>query len=132
MGINKLFQLANKEHIRINFFPMKSVVAFSMPNEIVINPRKIHSRIELKECMAHELGHHERYAFYSILSTYETKSRQEEKATRWATQFLIPKDEIKKAVKSGCTELWQLAEYFDVSERFMLEAIRVHRAKGNI
>lgn len=130
--MNRLFQIANRDHIRINFFPMKSIKAFSMPNEIIINPKQIHNHIEFKECVAHEMGHQKRNAFYDISSTYETKSRQEERATRWSTQFLVPVDELKKAVRLGYTETWQLAEYFDVSEKFMLEAIRVHKLKGNI
>lgn len=71
-------------------------------------------------------------AFYNISSTFETRERQEERATRWAVHELVPADELKAAFDEGYTEIWQLAEYFDVSEDFMRDVIRVHTVKGNI
>ncbi len=130
--MNGLLQIANEENIKIDFFPMKKVKALSIPRSIAINPNKINTNRELKEALAHELGHHMRNAFYTIHSSLETKKRQEERATRWAVQTLVLAEEIKKAFKKGYVELWQLADYFDVSEEFMADAIRVHRLKGKI
>ena len=73
-----------------------------------------------------------RDAFYTIETSLETKQRMEERATRWAVLTLIPADELKKALHEGCTEIYQLAERFDVSCEFMAEAIRIHKLKGNI
>lgn len=42
---------------------------------------------------------------------------------------LIPKDELDEAVKKGCTEVWDLAEYFGVTEPFMLKAIEYYKAQ---
>ena len=56
----------------------------------------------------------------------------EERATRWAVQELIPADKLLSAFKNGYTEVWQLAEYFNVTENFIKDTIRVHKVKGNI
>lgn len=130
--MEKLYQIANEEHICIDYHPMKKLSAFSLSRTIVIDPSKIRSRRKLKECLAHEIGHHKRNAFYKISSSLETKEWQEERATRWAVQELIPAQDLKEALRQGYTEIWQLAEYFDVSEEFMSEAVRVHTVKGNI
>lgn len=130
--MDKLYQIAKEEHICIDYHSMKKLSAFSMPYTIVIDPQKMNNRQKIKECLAHELGHHKRNAFYKISSNLETKEWQEERATRWAVQELIPADELKKAMHQGNTEIWQLAEHFDVSEEFMAEAMRVHIVKGNI
>ena len=127
-----LYDVAKQEGVDVDFFSMKSVKAFSLPKTIIINPSLVKTLQEFRECLAHELGHQIKNAFYSINSTLETRSRQEERATRWAVAQLIPADELREAIKKGNTEIWQLAEYFDVSYKFMADTIRVHRLKGNI
>lgn len=130
--MDRLYHLAREKNIEIDYYSMKKLTAFSMPNAIIINPQKIKTQRQTKECLAHELGHHIKNAFYNISSTLETRERQEERATRWAAQELVPADELKAAFDKGYTEIWQLAEYFDVSEDFMRNIIRVHTVKGNI
>jgi hypothetical protein len=43
-------------------------------------------------------------------------SRAEYRALRWAAQWLIPLDKLAQAFKWGIFEVWELAEYFDVTE----------------
>lgn len=130
--MNGLLEIASDENIKIDMFPMKTVKVVSIPTAIALNPNKIETNRELKVILAHELGHHKRNAFYNISSTLETRERQEERATRWAVDTLLPAAEIKKAFKKGYTEAWQLAEYFDVTEDFVKDAVRVHKLKGRL
>lgn len=130
--MTSLHSIAEKNNIEVDYFPMKKLKAFSLAHTIIINPELVKTVREEKECMAHELGHQIKNAFYDIDSTLETRARQEERATRWAVQKLIPARELKEALKKGYTEIWQLAEYFDVSCEFMADAVRVHKLKNNI
>ncbi len=130
--MNGLLEFAKNEHIKIDLFPMNKVTACSVPHSVAINPNKIKTNRELKECLAHELGHQATGSFYKINSKFETRTRMEECATRWAVEQLIPAEDLKKAFKKGYTEIWQLTEYFDASEDFIQNAIRIHRTKGNI
>ncbi|WP_312280346.1 hypothetical protein [Oscillibacter sp.] len=36
---------------------------------------------------------------------------------------LVPVNKLDEAVADGCTDIWSLAEYFEVTEEFMREAI---------
>ena len=130
--MTSLYSIAEKNNIEIDDFPMDKVKAFSLKGTIIINPELVKTERERKECMVHELGHNIKNAFYNISSTLETRERQEERATRWAVHTLIPAEELKKALKKGYTEIWQLAEYFDVSGEFIVDAIRVHKTENNI
>ena len=44
----------------------------------------------------------------------------------YAIKKLIPKDELKNAADSGITEVWELAEYFNVTEDFVKRAIYIY------
>ena len=132
MTLNKLYAIADKNKISVFHYPAYPLKAISIPSSIGIDADAIQTRAEEKEVLAHELGHQMRDAFYTIETSLETKQRTEERATRWAVLALIPADELKKALHDGCTEIYQLAERFDVSCEFMAEAIRIHKVKGNI
>ena len=130
--LNQLNQYAINHNIDVDFFPMRATKALSIPGAIALNPLMIHTMPELIDAYAHELGHHETGSFYKLKSTFETRQRMEERATRWAVQELIPADKLLSALKKGYTEVWQLAEYFNVTENFIKDTIRIHRVKGNI
>ena len=78
------------------------------------------------ECFAHEIGHCMEDAFYSAEDTYTVRCKQEARAEKWAIKYVIPFDDLCQAVKKGNTELWELAEYFDVSESFVKQAIQFY------
>lgn len=73
--------------------------------------------------LGHELGHTETGSFYSEMSCLDLRQRHENRADRWAIQKLIPVCDFDQAVGSGLTEVWQLADFFNVTEEFMRKAI---------
>lgn len=44
---------------------------------------------------------------------------------------VIPVDDLDQAVAEGCTELWELAERFDVTEEFVRKAVCLY-VHGNL
>lgn len=130
--MNGLLEFAKENHIKIELFPMRTVKACSIPHSIALNPNKIKTNQELKECLAHELGHQATGSFYKLNSKFETRARMEERSTRWAVQMLIPAEDLKKAFQKGYTQAWELAEYFDVTESFIKDTVRIHKLKGNL
>lgn len=88
---------------------------------IVIDNDKIHTEQENNVIMAHEIGHCETGAFYNERSL-ELRSRMEYRADKWAIKKLVPEDELIEMFEKGITETWELAEYFDVTEDFMIKA----------
>lgn len=79
---------------------------------------------ELLERHAHEIGHCIKGAFYNRYSHFDIISRHEARADKWAVEKLIPKEELKRAIEQNNDTIYLLAEYFGVSEDFMIKACK--------
>lgn len=79
-----------------------------------------------KTMLAHELGHCETASFYKIYSPLELISRHEHRADKWAIEKLLPKNEMEEAIHNGYVEVWELAEYFDVTEELIKKALFIY------
>lgn len=99
---------------------------------IGIDPFEIETTAEERVHLAHEIGHCETLAFYNAYSPLEIRERHESRANRWAVSKLVPVRELTEALKNGINEIWDLAEFFNVTEDFMRKAIEIHRARGAI
>lgn len=82
---------------------------------VIFDYSKITSNSLLLTYTAHELGHCETGAFYTE-NSLELRCRMEYRANKWALKKLVPADELTDALRSGITELWELADYFCVTE----------------
>ncbi len=78
---------------------------------------------EATTALWHELGHCETGSFYYENTPASIKARCEIHADKWAIQQLIPKAELDVAIAKGTTEIWDLADYFNVTEEFMRKAL---------
>lgn len=83
----------------------------------------IATRAEELVAVAHEGGHISTGATHRLGSPYDLVEKHEYKADKWAIERLISPEELDDAVAEGCTELWQLAEHFGVTEEFMKKAV---------
>jgi len=92
------------------------------------------SNRKLKCVLAEELGH------YFTGSTYNNKkqenyrekieiSRKEYRAKKWQVFYLIPEEKFLEAVRRGITEIWELAEYFNVEEEVIKFYIKLTRVR---
>lgn len=72
--------------------------------------------------LGHEIGHCVRGAFYEPHAPLEVRRKCENAADRWFIEKIIPKDSYQKALESGYTEVWELAEHFNVTEDFIRKA----------
>lgn len=75
---------------------------------------------------AHELGHCMTGSFYNKYAKFDLVSKHEYKADKWAIKKLTPKDELVEAMEIGYTETWQLADYFEVTEDFVIKALKFY------
>jgi Zn-dependent peptidase ImmA (M78 family) len=80
-----------------------------------------------REALAHELGHCEYGGFYNRYSRYDIRAKAERRADKWAFARLVPYGRLMQAVRHGVTEVWDLAELFDVSCEFMQRAIAYYK-----
>lgn len=130
-----LYLYAWRNHIDVDYFPMQTAEAFSVPIggtcAIALDPRKIRSAADEAVKLSHELGHCVYGGFYNKYTPFDVRAQHENKANAWAVFRLIPWGKLKQAVKSGITEVWDLAEYFDVTEDFMRWALSYYTERKN-
>lgn len=96
---------------------------------VAVDPTKVRSEADEKVKVAHEVGHCSTLSFYSPGEDFVVRQRCENRADWWAVKKLVPLDELAAAVSAGYCEPWQLAEYFDVPEQFLVKAVAFYRAK---
>ena len=93
---------------------------------IFFNPNAIHSLADETCIAAHEAGHIMTGTTHKVNSPCDIVARHEEKASRWAIQHVVPHEKYIHALHNGICEVWDLAEYFGVTESFMRKAIHYY------
>lgn len=88
----------------------------AMGYAIFLDFTKIQSTRLLKGICCHELGHANTGALHKVCSPYETVERSEYRANRWMAEHFLNEEDFREAFAAGYSELWQLAEYFDLPE----------------
>lgn len=77
---------------------------------------KIKSTRLLRGICFHEMGHLATGALHKVDSPYELVERSEHRAKRWSAENFLTEEDFREAFHYGYTELWQLAEFFDLPE----------------
>lgn len=136
MTVNELYDLAENESVTVAAFSLSKREALSTMDSdgqcyIAIDPHKVASSADEKTKLAHELGHCVTGAFYNVYSPCDSRQRHENRADKWAIKKLIPEDELEEAVSDGYTEIWELADFFNVTEDFMRKAVSWYKF-GNL
>lgn len=90
---------------------------------IFLDFSQIQSTRMLKGVCYHELGHVATGALHKVSSPYETVERSEYRANRWAAEHYLTEDNFRAAFAEGCTEPWELADYFDLPESDVMTAL---------
>ena len=86
-----------------------------------------------KACvLAEELGHYHT-TIGCILDQQDISNRKQERRARvWAYDLLIDLPGIVKAYKHGCSNLYEMADYLEVTEGFLRDALERYRQKYGI
>ena len=127
-AIGELYRWAEQQNITVDLVPMRSREALSLMNEsgacfVAIDPRRLTGEVDERVKLAHELGHCMTGAFYNCYARLDCRRRQETTADKWAVVQLITAEQLDQAVADGYGTLWELAEYFGVTEAFMQKAV---------
>ena len=131
-----LYDLAEKQKIEIYTFPMKTSRSMSVMTDdgrcyIGMDPTTQDGATRERVHLAHELGHCITGSFYNIHATVDSRRRHENRADKWAILQLIPVEQLDDAIAGGCTEFWELAEKFGVTESFIRKAV-CYYVHGNL
>lgn len=83
-----------------------------------------------KTCvLAEELGHYYTSSGNILDQNIDSNRKQEYRARLWAYDKQIGFEGIIKAYEVGCQSLYEMADYLDVTEEFLSEAISCYKSK---
>ncbi len=136
MEIGTLYDFAKQQNIEILAFPLEKTGSMSVMREdgacfIGMDDAVRDGGVEERVHLGHELGHCVTGSFYNIYAAIDCRQRHENRADKWAVTQLIPVDDLDDAVAEGCTEVWELAERFQVTEDFVRKAV-CYYVHGNL
>ena len=128
----KLLCEAEKENIEVVYMPLKGRIKGLYCDKVIAINKNIETTAEKTCVLAEELGHY--YTTVgNILDQKRIQNRKlERRARAWAYQRLVPLDKLTEAYKAGIRNRFELAEYLEVTERFLEEAIKYYREKYGI
>ena len=133
MELDELYMLANEKNIKVMDFslPQNTAVTVSLGDGcfVGVDPEVFFSKRKEKVVLAHELGHIETGSLYSVDANNAERIKKETKKKKWTVETLIPLEKLKTAIEDGHGDVGALAEYFEVTEEFMLKALLYYRRK---
>ena len=136
MELKQLYELAEQENIPVLTFPLPETGSMSVMDDtgqcyVGMDPELRDGDVAERVHLSHELGHCITGSFYNIYAAVDHRQRHENRANKWAVQQVIPVEKLDDAIAGGCTELWELAEKFGVTEDFVRKAV-CYYVHGNL
>lgn len=132
--LDTLYQDAKDEDIFVLTGPLKREESMIFEHKgdvaIVLNSGSIETRKYERYLMAHEMAHYHTGTYYTLYSSLQLRSQMEYRADTWMVCDLVPIDDLKEAVRQEYTEIWELADYFDVPEKVIRRAVEIYQNKG--
>ena len=111
--------------------PLKSSNGRINGNKIAIR-QDIKTTVEKSCVLSEELGHHYT-SVGNIIDMSDSKNRKQERQARlWGYNKLIGLTGIVNAYKRGCQDIPEMAEFLDVTEEYLKEAIDCYRDKYGV
>lgn len=136
VALPELYGLAEKQNIPILRYPLPENGSMSLQLSggaqfIGMDDGVADGGAQERVHLSHELGHCLTGSFYSVFTAVDCRQRHENRADKWAVRKLIPVEQLDDAVAEGCTELWELADRFGVTEDLMRKAVCLY-VHGNL
>lgn len=118
----KLLNEAYSNGLTVKEKPLQSGDGMIHNDRIAI--RKSIETTTCKACvLAEELGHYYTSAGDILNQESSNNRKQENVARRWAYEEILPLKNILFAAQNGHKEIWDMAEYLDVDEAFLKNAL---------
>ena len=136
MQLKNLYDFAKQQNIEVLSFPLPETGSMSVMTDdgkcfIGMDEGFRDGGVQERVHLSHELGHCATGSFYNIYAAVDHRQRHENRANKWAIQALVPVEALDHAIAEGCTEIWELAERFQVTEDFIRRAVCLY-VHGNL
>ncbi len=130
MDYTELLIEADSNYLITKEKPLKSCNGRIKGNRIAIKDTL--TTTEKKCVLAEELGHYYT-SVGNILNQNSVQNRkQEQKARLWSYNRLIGLNGIINSYRHGCHSLAEMAEYLEVTQEFLSEALKKYRSKYGV
>lgn len=116
-------------NIKITEKPLKYGFKGLIKNNRIIIDKNIPTTAEKACVLAEELGHYYTTSGNILDLTDIRNLKQEIRARNWAYEKLIPLQRFVEASKEGLRNRYELADYFDVTEEFLEDALSYYKGK---
>lgn len=126
--MDDLLLYAEKRGHRVIYFdlPLNGSVSFEDGVCVIgLDPRL--SRKKARVGLCHELGHCENAGFYDENTPHWIRMKTEHRARAWSYETIVPPCAIRRAISSGASNDWELAEALDVPQDFITAALTYYR-----
>lgn len=128
MNYEKLIDEAYRLHINVKEKNLKAHEGLYQNNRIAIN-KNLDTSKEKQCVLAEELGHH-CTSYGKILDLSDIRNaKQEKRARNWAYEKLVGIVDLIGAFEKGAKDRAELAEYLNVTEAFLEQALQHYREK---
>lgn len=134
--LDMLYNLANKHNIQIHFFDLTitgclglNIEKENMPSMIFLDNSLKKDKNKHIEVLAEELGHFFTSVGISVgnIKTYSDKlelNKVENKADKWATNFLITEEDIINLINKNITCIYEMADIIGVSVEILMKKFK--------
>ncbi|MBQ6448566.1 MAG: ImmA/IrrE family metallo-endopeptidase [Bacillus sp. (in: Bacteria)] len=126
MNYETLLSEAEKNAIDVYERKMNSSIK-GLYGDRVIWINKNQSSTEKYCTLSEELGHHYTTSGHILNLKTITNIKQEKRARNWGYKKLVPLKKIVQAHKTGIKNRYELAEFLNVTEKFLDEAIQRYK-----
>lgn len=125
---HNLYDIAQEQNIEVLHYPLPQTGSMSVILDdgtcyIGMDDSVLDDGPQETTHLAHELGHCITGSFYNRYAAVDHRRRHENRADKWAIQHLIPQSALDNAIACGCSQLWELAEFFGVTEDLVKKAV---------
>lgn len=125
----KLLKEAEQHGLSIYERPMPENVKGLYGDNVIWISKGIESQTEKACVLAEEIGHHFTSAGHILDQTSIINRKQELRARYWAYEKLVPLTSLIEAFKFGVRTRFELAEYLNVTETFLGQALQHYKNK---
>lgn len=129
MTYEKLLDETTKENINVIEMKFKGDIKGLYCSNTIAISKKLETDAEKTCVLAEEIGHHYTSSGNILEQSNINSAKQEKKARRWAYERLIGITVLIHAYKSGVRNRFELAEFLNVTEDFLEEALKHYKEK---
>lgn len=116
-------------HDELELIPIRLLSRTAMVRSdglICIDYSKIQNTIHEKETLMEEISHYEAHAFYPMSATDFLWEKQEYRAKARTFQKYFPAQQIAELMARGYTEVYEIAEQLEISEKLTAEMLHYY------